>query len=381
MSDKIRVLINEDNKGDVILLLNELSNSGLNMLVEVVQTQKDYEDRIRDFKPHIILSDYSQPFFNGEAAFAVQQQIAPHIPFILVSGTLGEEVAVDLIKSGGVDYVVKSRLFSLVPKITRALAEAKEKQEKQQAQDELLKFNAELEERVARRTAELTEANQALEAFSYSVSHDLRAPLRSIIGFAKIIQTEHRDSMNADALELFDYIEKSSKRMSAIIDDLFKLAKFGKEKLVYVPIDMNDLVNSVWDNILFSAPHKAKLEISGKLPVVVADSSMIEQVLVNLFSNAIKYSSKKESPVVIIGCSQNDKDITIYIRDNGAGFDMASYDRLFGAFQRLHGAKDFEGIGLGLLLVKRIVERHNGSVKAEGVVNEGATFYFTLPGV
>ncbi|HLP52099.1 MAG TPA: ATP-binding protein [Chitinophagales bacterium] len=379
MSDKIRVLINEDNKGDVILLLNELSNSGLNMLVEVVQTQKDYEDRIRDFKPHIILSDYSQPFFNGEAAFAVQQQIAPHIPFILVSGTLGEEVAVDLIKSGVVDYVVKSRLFSLVPKITRALAEAKEKQEKQHAQEELLKFNAELEERVARRTAELTEANQALEAFSYSVSHDLRAPLRSIIGFAKIIQTEHRDSMNADALELFEYIEKSSKRMSTIIDDLFKLAKFGKDKLVYGPIDMNDLVSSVWDNILFAAPHKAKLEIAGKLPVVVADSSMIEQVLVNLFSNAIKYSSKKENPVVIVGCNQTDKDITIYIRDNGAGFDMASYDRLFGAFQRLHGAKDFEGIGLGLLLVKRIVERHNGSVRAEGVVNEGATFYFTLP--
>ncbi|HLP22112.1 MAG TPA: ATP-binding protein [Chitinophagales bacterium] len=379
MNDKIRVLINEDNKGDVILLLNELSNSGLNMLVEVVQTQADFEQKIKEFEPDIILSDYSQPFLDGVTAFNVKQQIAPQIPFILVSGTLGEEVAVDLIKSGVVDYVVKSRLFSLVPKIKRALAEAKEKQEKQQAQNELLKFNAELEERVARRTAELTEANQALEAFSYSVSHDLRAPLRSIIGFAKIIQTEHRDSMNADALELFEYIEKSSKRMSAIIDDLFKLAKFGKEKLVYIPIDMNELVSSVWDNILFSAPHKAKLEIAGKLPVVVADSSMIEQVLVNLFSNAIKYSSKKESPVVIVGCNQTDKDITIYIRDNGAGFDMASYDRLFGAFQRLHGAKDFEGIGLGLLLVKRIVERHNGSVRAEGVVNEGATFYFTLP--
>lgn len=377
--EKIRILLNEDSRADIVLIESEIADGGLNAVIEVVKTPEEYTKKILEFKPNIILSDYSQPFFNGEAAFKIKQQLAPDIPFLLVSGTLGEEVAVDLIRAGVVDHVVKSRLFTLVPKINRALTEAREREEKRNAQQELMRLNAELEERVAKRTAELLEANQALEAFSYSVSHDLRAPLRSIIGFANIIQTEHQDSLSADALELFGYIEKSSKRMSDIIDDLFTLARFGKEKLTLVSIDMQAMVNDVWDNLLFSTPHKAKITFDKQLPHIVADKSMIEQVLVNLLTNAIKYSSKKQQPQINVGYTQTEKDITFYVRDNGAGFDMAGYPRLFGAFQRLHGAKDFEGIGLGLLLVKRIVEKHGGSVKAEGRVDEGAVFYFTLP--
>jgi signal transduction histidine kinase len=379
MEEKVRILINEDNRADVILILNEITDSGINAQIEVVKTRDEYEQKIHEFKPHVILSDYTQPFLDGETAFKIKQELAPAIPFLLVSGTLGEEVAVDLIRAGVVDHVVKSRLFTLVPKLKRAIAEAREHEEKCRMQDELRKLNAELEERVAKRTAELMEANQALEAFSYSVSHDLRAPLRSIIGFTKILQTEHYHSLNADAQELFGHIEKSSKRMSAIIDDLFTLARFGKEKLTLTKIDMKSLINDVWDNMLFTSPHKAKLQVVTDLPEVLADKSMIEQVLVNLFSNAIKYSSKKEQPLVEVGCTETDNDITFFVRDNGAGFDMAGYSRLFGAFQRLHGAKDFEGIGLGLLLVKRVIEKHSGTVRAEGRVNEGATFYFTLP--
>jgi len=376
--EKVRILINEDSKGDLGLMLNELDNSSLNYITEVVDTEEDFENGIKTFHPDIILSDYSQPFFDGVSAFNAQQKLAPHIPFLLVSGTIGEEVAVELIKSGVVDYVLKSKLYSLVAKIERALAEAKAKNEKQKAQEEILKLNAELEERVAQRTAELLEANKALESFSYSVSHDLRSPLRSILGFTQLIQKEYSPSFTADANELFGHIEKNSVRMNIIIEDLLTLAKFTKERLQLAPVNTSALVQSVWDNLLFTQPHKAKLQVD-ELPAVQADTSMLEQVLVNLISNAIKYSAKNEKPIVQIGCFVKEEVATFYVKDNGAGFDMKKYGRLFGAFQRLHGKDEFEGTGVGLHLVKRIIEKHNGSVWAEAKPNEGATFYFTLP--
>jgi signal transduction histidine kinase len=246
------------------------------------------------------------------------------------------------------------------------------------AQKEIQILNGGLEIKIAERTAELEIANKELEAFSYSVSHDLKAPVRTVISFVKMIKKEHIHTLNEDAKELFGYIENSSKRMSKIIDDLLILAKYGKEKLVFSEVDLFSLFNDVWDHLLFTSPHQAKLELD-EMPVVYADRSMLQQVVVNMLSNAIKYSSKKERPIIKVGYSKTSESFTIYVKDNGAGFDMKYYDRLFGAFQRLHGETEFEGTGVGLMLTKKIIDRHGGTVWADGKLGEGATFYFSLP--
>gem|GEM_PF-1758933 len=246
------------------------------------------------------------------------------------------------------------------------------------AEEEIKQLNESLELRIAARTAELTEANKALEAFSYSVSHDLRAPVRSVLGFCRLITDQHGNQLDEDVKELLAHIQSSGTRMNAIIDDMLMLAKYERLKIKTARVDMNKLVRNIWDDILFASAHHAKLQLD-TLPVVNGDESMLQQVWVDLLSNAIKYSGKKEHPVIKIGGIINGGHATFFVRDNGAGFDMQHYNKLFNAFHRLHGYSEFEGTGVGLVLVKKIIEKHGGRVWAEGAVNEGATFYFTLP--
>ena len=246
------------------------------------------------------------------------------------------------------------------------------------AKNEIFELNETLEDRVLERTTELVEANKALEAFSYSVSHDLRAPIRTVVGFIKIIEQDYGASMEPELKELFGYIHDSGRRMNAIIDDLLKLAQFGKKALKPEPVNIGQMIKDIWSNIGRHSELHAILEL-GELPTVQADMSMMDQVLINLLSNAIKYSSKNEHPVVTIWFEQKEGKKYFYFKDNGVGFDMKNYHRLFGAFQRLHGMSEFEGTGVGLMLVKSIIEKHGGTIGAESKVNEGATFYFALP--
>ncbi len=250
--------------------------------------------------------------------------------------------------------------------------------ERKVAENALQELNKNLELRVVERTAELTEANIALESFSYSVSHDLRAPVRSITAFTKIIQKDYGPGMEPDLLEMFELIQSSGKRMDAIIVDLLSLAKYGKATLRPGHLNMKELFAEVWRESNQASKAQIEFELSD-LPTVIADGSMMRQVVVNLLSNAIKYSSKKEKPSVKVGFEEKEGEVIFSVADNGAGFNMKNYDRLFGAFQRLHGMSEFEGTGVGLMIVKSIIDKHHGKVWAEGLENEGATFYFSLP--
>jgi light-regulated signal transduction histidine kinase (bacteriophytochrome) len=236
-----------------------------------------------------------------------------------------------------------------------------------------------LEKRVAERTAELQEANSALEAFSYSVSHDLKAPVRAINNFAKLISRECSQQLPPDAIELLGHIESNSRRLNCIIEDLLSLARFNKGVVNFTSVHTDTLFTKVWDNLKRTMPNSAAMQITGDLPAVYADASMIEQVVVNLLSNAIKYSAQKEKPMVKVGSRNMNGSLVFYVKDNGAGFDMQYYDRLFGVFERLHSASEFEGTGVGLYLVKRILEKHGGRIWANAIVGEGAEFCFTLP--
>lgn len=237
---------------------------------------------------------------------------------------------------------------------------------------------SELEQRVKDRTAQLEAANKELEAFSYSVSHDLRAPLRSIIGYANVLEEDHAAQLDDTGRQVLQTVQQNAGKMNTLIDEMLQFSRVGKKPLDKTTVDNEKLVQSVIEELKHSMPNHTLFEVSA-LPPATADEVLLQQVWVNLLSNAVKYSSKKAKPVIAIGSSKNEQEVVYFVKDNGAGFDMNYVDKLFGAFQRLHRMADFPGSGVGLALAHRIITRHGGRIWAEGKVNEGATFYFSLP--
>ncbi len=245
------------------------------------------------------------------------------------------------------------------------------------AQNDLLELNRSLEDRVRARTAALEAANRDLESFSYSASHDLRAPLRAIHNFSQILREDHGAVLDEDAKSLLTRIERGAGRMDNLITDLLEFSSASRKELRTEKIDMRLLVSGVLLDLDAVTPDHAVIEI-GELPGAAGDSALLRQVWLNLIGNALKFSGKSQPPRVEIGSVTFAGVPEYHVRDNGAGFDMAYADKLFRVFQRLHAATEFEGTGIGLAIVKRIVERHGGSVRAEGSPGNGASFYFTL---
>ncbi len=251
--------------------------------------------------------------------------------------------------------------------------------EVKKAQSELALLNKTLESKIAERTVQLKELNKGLEAFSYSISHDLRAPLRAILGFAQMIKEDYTYKLEEEGQLLLDRIVHNGIRMEKLIDDLLEFSRLGRVELPRSQINMHALVDEVKQELV-GQERSRKINITtSPLENAQGDPNMIRQVWINLISNALKYTNKKEVTEIEIACKPESEMICYYIRDNGAGFDMAFSDKLFGVFQRLHAAKEFEGTGVGLSLVHTIVSRHGGKVWADAKLNEGAAFYFTLP--
>jgi PAS domain S-box-containing protein len=250
--------------------------------------------------------------------------------------------------------------------------------QRRQAQEQVKKLNSELELRVAERTSQLESANKELEAFSYSVSHDLRAPLRAVDGFSQALVEDFGDLLPEDGRQFLATIRGETQRMGELIDDLLTFSRLSRASLESLPIDTGSLVQSILMDL--TAEHSSrKVVVSvGVLPVQDGDRSLMRQVWINLLSNAFKYTGRREQARIEVGSFTQAGETVFFVKDNGAGFDMRYVNKLFGVFQRLHRAEDYEGTGVGLAIVQRIVHRHGGRVWAEGVVNEGATFYFTL---
>lgn len=261
--------------------------------------------------------------------------------------------------------------------ITSAVVVSRDVTKEKQAENELKQMNLTLEQRVSARTEELDIINKELESFTYSVSHDLRAPLRAINGFSEILVEEASQVLNEDGKDALNEIIMNVKKMGQLVDDLLEFSRLGKQNIAKAIIKMNELFDSAGKDLGKYFPN-TRITI-GDLPPVYGDRAMLKQVIYNLVSNAFKYSSKNENPTVEIGASEKNESIVYYIKDNGVGFNMAYYSKLFNVFQRLHGSRDFEGTGVGLAIVQRIISKHNGKVWAEGKEGEGATFYFSLP--
>ena len=243
--------------------------------------------------------------------------------------------------------------------------------QKKVAEEENNTLNLELENRVKERTEEL-------ESFSYSVSHDLRAPLRAVNGYARILEEDYSDKFDNEGIRILGEVQHNAKKMGILIDDLLSFSRLGKKEVRKTKIDMNELLTSVIVDLGTTDNPSVEIRFE-RLHSVMADQALIVQVITNLLSNAIKYSSKNKNAIVEIKSTHENNETIYTVKDNGVGFDMDYADKLFGVFQRLHSPEEFPGTGVGLAIVRRIIQKHEGRIWADAKLGEGATFYFSLP--
>jgi signal transduction histidine kinase len=330
--------------------------------------------RLAEESADVLLLDLGLPDSQGLATFDRVDRQAPKTPIIIFSGAVDEEMAVEAVAHGAQDYLVKGQIDGFLLK--RAIRYAIERK---RAEAQIQELNDALERRVAERTAQLQEANKELESFSYSISHDLRAPLRSIDGFSQALVEDCADKLDPKGLDYLHRVRSAAQRMAELIDDLLHLSRVGRAELHRGPVNLSEIARSVAAELQRAAPDRHVDVVIEEGLVIDGDSRLMRVALENLIGNAWKFTAKVEKPRVEFGSSRTPDRLAYFVRDNGAGFDMTYADKLFRPFQRLHLASEYEGTGIGLATVHRIIDRHGGRVWAEGEMGRGATMYFTVP--
>jgi PAS domain S-box-containing protein len=366
----------------------------------VLQAKNDWERTFEAVPDTIALLDLEYRIVRANKSMAAKMSLSPeeciglkcydaicgesaapaHCPYKLVLEQ-GRQCTVEMHDNRlAADYLVTvSPLCGKDGRLVGGVHVARDITARKRAEKELEQYRMHLEDLVEERTSELTAANQELESFSYSVSHDLRAPLRHVSGFVKLLQNHVQNQLDEKARHYMAVIAGSTKRMSALIDDLLNFSRLGRSEMTKKNVNLNDLVKVVLKEIQEPLNGRnIKWEID-ELPDVVGDESLLKLAFINLGSNAVKFTSTRPEANIRIGCTDYGDEYIFSIADNGVGFDQKYADKLFGVFQRLHTQDEFEGTGIGLANVQRIINRHGGRVWAEGIIGQGAIFYFTLP--
>jgi signal transduction histidine kinase len=371
----VPVLLIEDGPGDARPIEQLLRNT-VGSCLDVVRSDRlaDGLERLAAGGFAAVLLDLALPDSRGPEAFAAVHGQAPDTPIIVLTGLGDEAMALRLVEEGAQDYLIKGQADGdLLARSIRCGIGRK------RAEAEVRRRNEQLEGRVRQRTAELEAANQELEAFTYSVSHDLRAPLRQVDGFVRLLVEQFRDRLDPTAQHYLRRIQEGAHQMGRLVDDLLNFARVGRQDLHPRLTVLNEVVEDILDDpSLEVAGREIDWRIDRHLPTVECDPGLIRVVLTNLLSNAVKYTRPRKRAVIEIGHALERGEAVLFVRDNGVGFDMRYADKLFGVFQRLHRAEEFEGTGVGLATVQRIVHKHRGRIWVEAELDRGATFYFTL---
>ncbi len=425
MTSNLKILVLEDNQNDADLLHRELKKSGLSFTSKIVQAREEYEIALEKFGPDIILSDYSLPAFDAVTAFRIKQYKSPYIPFIIVSGIIGDENAVELIKNGVTDYTPKDKLFTLSQKISRALKDAEERKEKNitasklkiqseelviankelhektllleqqekrliRTNEELKRLNQHLENRVFERTGELEKLIHELKDLSLSkdkllavISHDLRNPLAVLLLASEELSRESESNVYDPIQPFVKIIERSSHNILRQLNELVNWAKTQQEKAT-VNLEKIYLVSAIRESFELLKPNASQKNIVLENKVsndifIKADALMLRSILQNLVTNSIKYSW--QGGKVMITAKPKGSLTEVCIMDSGLGMDEATRQKLFTKSNSMSvsGTNNEEGTGLGLILVKDFVSQHGGTVRVESEIEKGTCIYFTMP--
>lgn len=357
----LRVLLVEDNASDTELILHALSDGGFAHEADVIQTEREFTEKIRKNSYEIILADYRLPAWNGMETLEILRQEGFDIPVVLVSGALGELKAVECIKQGAADYVLKDNLPRLSESVRRAIEEKRLRDENRRTHEELAR------------------SNRDLEQFAYVASHDLQEPLRMVATYTQLLADRYRGKLDENADKYIRYAVEGALRMQTLVKDLLDFSRVGRHGREARPTDCNLAFRTALLNLQSSIAESGARVNSDSLPTILADPSELVQLFQNLIGNAIKFRSSKP-PEVRVTALQNKGQWMFSVSDNGIGISPEHAEDVFVIFKRLHTREEYAGSGIGLSICKKIVEHNGGRIWVEATPGGGATFKFTWPG-
>ena len=364
---KLRALLLEDNALDAALVVRALYKDGFDVAADVVQDEAAFTRALRAHPPEVVLADYNLPNWKGMEALKVIRQEGLDIPMILVSGALGDVTAVECIRQGATDYVLKDGLARLPEVIRRALREKEDRSLRQR-----------MEEDLARKVEELGRSNADLEQFAYVASHDLQEPLRMVTAYTQLLAERYRGKLDETADKYIGYASEGAQRMQVLIQDLLAFSRVGRNGFARASVDCNAVMIDVLQT-LAPAIHESGAVVSyAGLPAVWADRTQVAQIFQNLIGNAIKFRAK-EPPVISVQAEKAGQHWRFSVSDNGIGIAPEFAENIFVVFQRLHARAEYPGNGIGLAICKKVIEHNGGKIWVESQAGSGSCFKFTLP--
>lgn len=365
--NRLRVLLIEDSPSDAEIEIAELRRAGFDVAAEVVDTREQVRERLKKTAYDIILADYSLPNFRGMDALDIIRENSLTTPLILVTGALNSETAVECVKQGAMDYVLKDHLARLPISVRRALEDVRLRQERARAQEQL-----------ANKVEELARSNCDLEQFAYVASHDLQEPLRMVAAYTQLLSERYQGKLDATADRYISYAVEGATRMQALLEDLLAFSRIGRNGVLPAPTDANSAVNEVLKNLSLALKEHSVTVTCNPLPTIVADHFQLVQLFQNLIGNAIKFRAKR-NPRITISAEPKGHEWLFSVFDNGIGIAEEHKELVFKIFQRLHTRTEYPGNGVGLAICKKIVEHNGGRIWVESELGRGANFLFTFP--
>lgn len=363
----LRFLLVEDNPVDLELVQRELRRAEFDFIAVAVQTPEDFTREVRAHCPHIVLADYNLPQWRGMEALEILGREKLDVPLILVSGALGEVNAVECLKQGATDYVLKGTLARLPVAIRRALSERDVREERRHAQEAL-----------AQKVEELARSNHELEQFAYVASHDLQEPLRKVTSFCQLLQQRYQDQLDDRGSQYIEFAVDGAKRMQGLINDLLAFSRVGRTTEHFALVDLGTCVAAAVRSLGTAIEESRATVTANPLPVVTGDNGLLISVFQNLIGNAIKFRSGA-APEVRIEAVRDDSSWLVSVTDNGIGIEPRFAERVFVIFQRLHSRETYAGTGIGLALCRKIIEFHGGTIWLDTDRFPGTRIWFTLP--